>query len=331
MKDGQVAADDDTGAAEFAQDAGHHFVVAGQLVVQPDVLDRQAQLLKQVENQLQFRIDQRFARDAAVKDGHAHQGFPVQNGHGNLRAEQFKFLLCLDVGAGFLAVAAQNAARAEKMAADAGFEGQSNVRAVRGTSRWRRQCAGGGFRRQVAAPPKGRGLAQENRRAVDAENFAQEQQELLSIPSAFNEWVRMAEKSRSTLRVMGRIGEDCLPQHLGILEMPDGWGGGGVCQTTGVAQRRSRSVVSMRMRTGLVSTCVTSLQIGFLFPFGLFGAGVNDDGAFRVAAAQFLQNPQPLNAGQFDIQNAGIEQVRGPATARLLQARFDARCGIAPD
>ena len=46
----QVAPDDDAGAAEFAQDVGHHLVVAGQLVVQPDVAQRETDVFEQMEN-----------------------------------------------------------------------------------------------------------------------------------------------------------------------------------------------------------------------------------------------------------------------------------------
>ena len=42
----QVAADDDARAAQFAQHVGHHLVVAGELVVQPDVAEREADLFE---------------------------------------------------------------------------------------------------------------------------------------------------------------------------------------------------------------------------------------------------------------------------------------------
>ena len=62
MKHRQVAADHDAGAAELAQDTRHHLVVGGELVMQPDVLDGQAERLEQVKNQLQLRIGQRSRR-----------------------------------------------------------------------------------------------------------------------------------------------------------------------------------------------------------------------------------------------------------------------------
>ena len=50
MLDHEVAADDNARAAELAQDVGHHLVIAEQLIVKPDVLHRQAELFKQMED-----------------------------------------------------------------------------------------------------------------------------------------------------------------------------------------------------------------------------------------------------------------------------------------
>src|SRR5262249_40551614 len=72
MKNGQVAADDDAGAAEFAEDAGHHFVIAGQLAVEPNVLNSKAKLLKETENQFQLRINKGFAGNSPVEDSYTH-------------------------------------------------------------------------------------------------------------------------------------------------------------------------------------------------------------------------------------------------------------------
>ena len=104
----QVAPDDDAGAAQFAQHVGHHLVVAGELVVQPDVAEGEADLFEQMENEFQLDVDERFAGDAPVENGDAGNRFAVGNRHGDLRAEQFKFLLRLDVGARLVAVAAEN-------------------------------------------------------------------------------------------------------------------------------------------------------------------------------------------------------------------------------
>ncbi len=148
----QVAPDDDAGAAQFAQHVGHHLVVAGKLVVQPDVAEREADLFEQVENQFQLDVHQRFAGDAPVKNGDADNRPAVGNGHGDLRAQQFKFLLRLDVGARLVAVAAQNAAEPGNLAADAGIQRQFKMfeQAGRKADGGRRRGAGG--RLPVKAP-----------------------------------------------------------------------------------------------------------------------------------------------------------------------------------
>ena len=175
----QVAPDDDAGAAQFAQHVGHHLVVAGELVVQPDVAEGEADLFEQVENQFQFDVHERLAGDAPVKHGHAGDGFAVGNGHGDLRAQQFKFLLRLDVGARLVAVAAQNASEPGKLAADAGVQRQFKMFEQAGGK------ADGGrgaepaavFRRQRLGERRDRAV-EENGGAVDAQDFAEEQQEL---------------------------------------------------------------------------------------------------------------------------------------------------------
>ena len=181
MEDGQVAADDDAAAAEFAQDVGHHFVVPGQLVVQPDILDRQAQLLEQMEDQLQLRIDQRLAGDAAVKHRHAQDGFAVQNRHGDLRAEQLEFLLRLDVVAGLLHWNAAGCGPGGRGGRRCRL--QTTIRNAASRPGDKPDGAGGAqppaFLQAGASPKRAERLPQENGGAVDAEDFAQQQQELL--------------------------------------------------------------------------------------------------------------------------------------------------------
>ncbi|MCX6896118.1 MAG: hypothetical protein NTZ16_11590, partial [Verrucomicrobia bacterium] len=119
MQDAEIAADDDAGAAQFAQHVGHHLVVGGDLVVEPDVLDGEAELLEQVENEFEFVVGERFAGEAAVEHGDADEVFAIEDGDGDLGAEEFKFFLGLDVVAGAVAVAAADAAGADELAADA--------------------------------------------------------------------------------------------------------------------------------------------------------------------------------------------------------------------
>src|SRR6266540_5019226 len=98
-------------------------MVGGKLAVQPDVLYRQAQFLKQVEDELQLAVGQRLARHTAVEHRHAHEGFAVEDRDGHLRAEQLELFSDSRVALGFEAFTAQDASPAEESAADAGIEG----------------------------------------------------------------------------------------------------------------------------------------------------------------------------------------------------------------
>ena len=73
-------------------------------------------------------------------------------------------------------------------------------------------------------------------------------------------------------------------------------------------------------RTGLIEHMGRALQIGFFLPFPLFGAGVDDDRALGAPAAQFLEEPDALHAGQLDIHDAGLRQTMGQQRLRLVQA-----------
>jgi len=180
VEDGQVPADDHARAAEFAQDFRHDFVVGGQLVVEPDVLDGQPQLFEQVEDQLQLGVHEGLAGDAPVEDRHPQQRLPVQDRHGHLRPQQLELIPGFGVMARLLAVAPQDAAEAQEVSADAAFERQLEVvqQAARDAEGARRvQAPAFGLRGGVAEGGERR--AQEDGRAVKAENLAQQQEELL--------------------------------------------------------------------------------------------------------------------------------------------------------
>ena len=121
VKHFQITSHHDAHVAQFAQHIGHHLVIAGKLVVQPDVAKRQPDLFEQMKNQFQFVVGKRLAGDAAVENGDADDGFTVEDRYGDLHAEQFKFLLCPGVRARLVAVAAQNPAQAGQLGADAGI------------------------------------------------------------------------------------------------------------------------------------------------------------------------------------------------------------------
>ena len=175
----QVASDDDARAAEFAQHVGHHLVVAGELVMQPDVAEREAHLFEQVENEFQLDVDERFAGDPAIEHRHPDNAFLAGNGHRDLGAEQFKFLLRLGVRPGLVAVAAENPAQSGHLGADAGIQRKFNMFEQSGGK------TDGGHRAQAAAVLRRRrfgerraGAVEKNGGAVDAEDFTEKQQEL---------------------------------------------------------------------------------------------------------------------------------------------------------
>ena len=119
MQDFQVLPDDNAGAAQFAQHVGHHLVVGRDLVMQPDVAEREADLFEQMENQLQFGVDERLAGDACIENSDADHAVAIGNRHSHLAAKQFKFFLRSGVGPRFSAVPAQDPAEPENLAADA--------------------------------------------------------------------------------------------------------------------------------------------------------------------------------------------------------------------
>jgi len=57
---------------------------------------------------------------------------------------------------------------------------------------------------------------------------------------------------------------------------------------------------------GFLQDVSRALEIGFLFPFPLFGAGINNQRTPGGAAAKFFENPNSLNAGKFDIDDARV-------------------------
>src|SRR5262245_25569288 len=79
VKNGQIEAARYAGAAKLTEDIVHHLVVGGELIVQPDILDRQPNLLEQMKDELQFGIGQWLARDPAVKGRYPEKHFAVED------------------------------------------------------------------------------------------------------------------------------------------------------------------------------------------------------------------------------------------------------------
>lgn len=78
-------------------------------------------------DQLQLRVGEGFAGDAAVQGSDADEGLAVENGDGHFGAQQLKLLAHLGVVERFGAVAPEDAALPEEKAADAGVEGEFEV------------------------------------------------------------------------------------------------------------------------------------------------------------------------------------------------------------
>jgi hypothetical protein len=122
VNDGKVAAHHNAGAAQLAKNLGKDAMIAGQLVIQPDVFHRQPQFLQQMKNKFQFPIDQRFTGHPAIESGYSDERFPVEHGDGNFHAEEFEFLLHFAIVTHFIAVPPKNAAMLKQVTADASLE-----------------------------------------------------------------------------------------------------------------------------------------------------------------------------------------------------------------
>ena len=173
MLDDQVATDDNARAAELAQDVGHHFVIAEQLIVKPDVLHRQAKLFEQMKNQFELAVANRLSSDAPIEGRDADQLLVIEHRDRDLRSKDFEFLLHLRISKGFSTVPPHDPSLAMKIAANASVERKLKV--LQQTRR-QTQCARGPHalrpdRRSIA---RGRsGLTQKQGGAVYAKDGAE--------------------------------------------------------------------------------------------------------------------------------------------------------------
>ena len=180
MQHFQVAPDDDAGAAQFAQHIGHQLIVVRDLVVQPDVAEREADLFEQVENQFQLGVGERFAGDAPVENGDPDDAVAVGNRHGHLRAKQFKFYL-RSVSARASSLSRRKIRPSRTICPPMPESSESSKCSSRPAERPMAEAA---RRRRLSsgkmASFSGRtGAVQKNRGAVDAQDFAEKQKELL--------------------------------------------------------------------------------------------------------------------------------------------------------
>ena len=147
--------------------------------MEPNVANRQSQRFEQVENQFQFGVSERIAGQTPIERRNANQSFAIQNRNGHLNPQQFKFLLDFQVALHVAVISPQDAPLAIEVSADAGFEAQLEVL---------QQTGGKAHGANGAEPPvplagqgfteDGRRLAQKHDRAVYADDFSQQEQEL---------------------------------------------------------------------------------------------------------------------------------------------------------
>ncbi len=118
----------------------------------------------------------------------------------------------------------------------------------------------------------------------------------------------MPEKSRSDAQRLSRSGGY---RHLGGFhgfrwqrrKGRLGWGDG--CGRLAQPIEQSRQDTSAH---GLGQHMGYALQVGFFLPLRLLGGGVDDNRAPRGLAAQLLHHPNPLNAGEFNVNDADLGQ-----------------------
>ena len=307
MKDFQVAADDHAGAVQFAQHAGHHVVVARELIVQPDVAHGETDLFEQMENQFQFGVGEGFARDAPIEHGHAEQGFAIKDRHGDLTAEQFKFLLRLRVGADFVAVAAQDATEAEELSAKARVEGQFKMfqqagRETRGCRPARnRRPSSSGLRRRSGK------RTQKNGRAIQAHDLAELQQKLaqhrFGIERVRQEGGKIAQ-NRQGLRGGHDAGRRRLRRAVGCFCPRESSGWADLRRYKNPLQQGREGPRSNRLGQNMRDPP----QISLFLPLGLFSPSVNDDWTARVPPAQPFYNPHVLHAVELDIKDDALDE-----------------------
>src|SRR5690606_8963172 len=126
LEDGEVAGHDQAAAAHLAEDVGEEVVIGGELVVQPAVFDGQAELFHEVEEELEFLVAEAQSGETTAEHGDAEQAFAVEDGDGDLAAEDFEFALRLrreEVGR----IGLEDAAVGGHGGSDAGVKGEFEV------------------------------------------------------------------------------------------------------------------------------------------------------------------------------------------------------------
>ena len=304
----QVAADHHARAAQFPQHIRHHLVIARQLIVQPDVAQREADLFEQMKNQFQLHVHQRFAGHATIENRHADDRVAALNRHRHLRAEQFKFLLRLAVRARLVAVAAENAPQLRDLRADARIQRQfkmfqQSVRETDGRSRAQPPAI---FRRHHFRERRARTI-QKNRRAIHAQDVAEKLQKLFQhrlrvermredrrkIPQHIQRLRRVHEPT-ARLRIRGRARKNRRVTRRHIR----GW-----TQRGGRAPQTFQHGIQEPLPHRLGQNVRDAVQKCFLLPIRLREFREGENGNFFILPAQPFDAQDPRHPHEFRIEN----------------------------
>jgi hypothetical protein len=163
-------------------------------------------------------------------------------------------------------------------------------------------------------------LPKEYCRAVDAENLPQQQEELpehsFSVERVGEDAGKIAQNAQRLSRRGGRPHLDRLHGlHRQRRRCRLNWTGGGGRQPKPIQQGGEHAPAHRpSQHVG------NALQVGFFLPLRLLGAGVDDNRAPGRFAAQLLQEPNLPDAGQFNVNDAGLSQAMLEQRLRLIQA-----------
>ena len=246
--------------------------LAGELVVQPGVADGEPDFLEHVEDEREFLVGVGFAGQPLVEDDHAEQRLAVEDREWRPRAPRSWNSLAISrlVCASWLLARRMRPCRCRWPPMPAPSESAKCWRTLWScpmahAERSQRSSGASGLSLQHAG-----GFAQENDGAVDADDFAQEQEELLEQRRGVEAVREHAGKAPQRLERAHLI--DVGPQRR-RLEAARWRCGTSALRGSCSGKSRSSRVLSSLPRTGLVEDVLDAEQIGVLLPLPLLLAG----------------------------------------------------------
>src|ERR1051326_2274918 len=316
MKNGKVTADEHASAAELPQNTSHHFVVAGQLAMQPDVFDREAKLLEQAENQFQLRVDQWLAGDSPVEHSPPHDVFAIQNRNSDLPTQQFKFFAGLGIVPGLFTISTEDATQTEEVPTNSSIQRQFKMLEQSCEKTYR--CGGpqtAGFASRSRLFKRTGWDAKENGCPIDADDFAQEHQKLFQHRLQIQRMRQDAGKIAKHAQSMRRSNRLRLNRKAYFVRSDDFQRRGQ--QRLRRTRRHSHSArrrrpepleqdVQSPRADRLAQNMRCAMNVSFFFPLPLARAGVNYHWAFWTAAPQLFHEPCSLNRIEFNVQDEQV-------------------------